>query len=217
LLKVGLTGGIASGKSVVGEMFAALGARLIQADEIAHQLMQPGQAVYREVVQHFGVGILNPEGAINRARLAEAAFGRPVEGTAGNEPLRVQELNRIVHPAVIRTQEEWMEQIGQSDPHAIAIVEAALILEAGATTRFDRLVVVTCRPEQRVQRWARRLKVDEETARAEVTRRMAAQLPDEEKVKAADFVIDNSGSLDQTNRRVREVYAELKSEAEKGL
>jgi dephospho-CoA kinase len=210
LLKVGLTGGIASGKSVVGEMFVALGAQLIQADTIAHQLMQPGEAVYREVVRHFGEGILNPDGSVNRARLAEAAFSAP----GGNKPSRIQELNQIVHPAVIRRQEEWMEEVGRRDSRAIAVVEAALILEAGSAKRFDRLVVVTCRPEQRIQRWAARLGVDEETARREVVRRMAAQFPDEEKIKAADYVIDNSGSLDETQKRVREVYGELKRAVE---
>jgi dephospho-CoA kinase len=207
LLKVGLTGGIASGKSVVGEMFVALGAQLIQADAIAHQLMQPGEAVYREVVRHFGEGILHPDGRVNRARLAEAAFG------GADKPSRVQELNQIVHPAVIRKQDEWMEEVGRRDSRAIAMVEAALILEAGAAERFDRIVVVTCRPEQRIQRWAARLGVDEETARREVARRMAAQLPDEEKVKAADYVIDNSGSLDDARKRVGEVYGELKRAA----
>ncbi len=206
MLKVGLTGGIAAGKSVVGEMFAVLGAHVIQADEISHQLMQPGETVYREVVSRFGPGILNPDGIVNRARLAELAFG--------NQPSRVQELNQIVHPAVIRRQQEWMEQVSQRDPHAVAMVEAALILEASMVENLDRLVVVTCRPEQRIERWARRLKVDEETARREVARRMAAQLPDEEKVRAADYVIDNSGSLDETRRQVEEVYAVFKKEAE---
>ena len=201
MLKVGLTGGIAAGKSVVGEMFAALGAHVVQADEISHQLMQPGQAVYREVVAHFGAEILNPDGGVNRVRLAELAFS--------SKPSRVQELNQIVHPAVIRREEEWMEQVSQRDPQAVAMVEAALILEAGMATGLDRLVVVTCRPEQRIERWARRLNVDEETARREVTRRMAAQLPDEEKIKAADYVVDNSGSLDETRRQVKKIYAEL--------
>jgi dephospho-CoA kinase len=210
LLKVGLTGGIASGKSVVGEMFAALGAHLIQADAIAHELMQPGETVYQEVVRHFGEGILNPHGTVNRARLAEAAFSAP----GANKPSRIQELNQIVHPAVIRRQDEWMAEVGQRDPGSIAIVEAALILEAGAAKRFDRLVVVTCRPEQRIQRWAARLGVDEETARREVGRRMAAQFPDEEKIKAADYVIDNSGSLDETRKQVAAIYPELKREAE---
>ena len=209
MLKVGLTGGIASGKSVVGEMFAALGAHLIQADAIAHELMQPGEAVYQEVVRHFGEGILNPDGSVNRARLAEAAFGAP-----RGDQSRIQELNQIVHPAVIRRQEDWMAEVGRRDPRAIAIVEAALILEAGSAKSFDRLVVVTCRPEQRIERWAARVDVDGETARREVTRRMAAQFPDEEKIKAADYVIDNSGSLDETQRQVGQVYGELKREAE---
>jgi dephospho-CoA kinase len=211
MLKVGLTGGIAAGKSVVGEMFVALGAYLVQADAIAHQLMQRGEAVYDEVVRRFGREILAADGTVNRARLAEAAFGSASE----NRPSRIEELNRIVHPAVIRRQEEWMDEVGKSDPEAIAIVEAALMLEAGVARRFDRIVVVTCRPEQRVERWAARVGVDEETARREVTRRMAAQLPDAEKIKAADFVIDNSRSLDETRAQVKTVYALLKDAAEK--
>ena len=109
MLKVGLTGGIASGKSVVAEMFAALGAHVIQADHIAHQLMQPGESVYREVVHHFGEGILNADGTVNRGKLAEAAFG-------GNGPSRIQELNQIVHPAVLNKQEQWMDEVGRRDP-----------------------------------------------------------------------------------------------------
>jgi dephospho-CoA kinase len=211
LLKVGLTGGIASGKSVVGEMFVALGAHLVQADQIAHELMQPGQAVYEEVVRQFGTGILNSDGSVNRPALAEAAFGGP---GGGGSP-RVAELNRIVHPAVIHRQDEWMDEVGRRDHRAIAMVEAALILEAGAARRFDRLTVVTCREEQRVQRFAERLKIDVEAARQEVRRRMAAQWPDEEKVKAADHVIDNSGSLDATQRQVCDVWAQLRTEAER--
>jgi dephospho-CoA kinase len=203
LLKVGLTGGIASGKSVVGEMFVALGVRLVQADHIAHELMQPGQSVYDKVVQRFGRGILNRDGSVNRARLAELVFGQ------SGETSNVRDLNRIVHPAVIRREDGWMEEVGRRDPRAIAMVEAALILEAGAADRFDRLIVVTCSEGQRVQRFAERLKIDTEAARREVERRMAAQLPDEEKIKAADYVIDNSGSLDQTEKQVREVFAQL--------
>lgn len=206
MLKVGLTGGIAAGKSVVGEMFASRGVHVIQADHIAHGLMQPGQSVYNEVIAHFTTAILNPDGTVNRARLAEAAFG-----TTGS-PSRIQELNRIVHPAVIERQEEWMEEVGRQSPGAIAMVEAALILEAGTAKRFDRLVVVTCQPEQRFERWARRVNVDIEMARREVERRMAAQMPDEEKVKAADYVIDNSGSLDETERQVERVYEGLERE-----
>lgn len=213
MLKVGLTGGIASGKSVVGEMFVALGAYLVQADRIAHSLMSPGEAVYNEVVRHFGRDILNRDGSVNRAKLAEAAFG---PGAAGKTAPRIGELNRIVHPAVIRSQNEWMNAIGVQHPHGVAIVEAALILEAGAGDHFDRMVVVTCNPEQRAVRFAARQKVDLESARKEVARRMATQLPDEEKIKAADFVIDNSGTLEGTREQVGRVWQQLSQEAEAG-
>lgn len=208
MLRVGLTGGIASGKSIVGEMFVQLGAELIEADRIAHELMQPGQAVYAEVVRKFGMEILDPDGTVNRARLAEAAFG-----SAGSKiKSRIQELNRIVHPAVLARQEQWMDEVGARDPAAIAIVEAALILEAGAQKQFQRLIVVTCRDQQRIERFAARLKIDHEAASKEVTRRMAAQWPDEKKIAAADYVIDNSGSLDATQAQVRAVYQKLKDE-----
>lgn len=212
MLKVGLTGGIASGKSVVGEMFVALGAHLVQADRIAHSLMQPGEAVYNEVVRHFGRDILNADGSVNRAKLAEAAFGSPAEG-AGSRTSRIGELNGIVHPAVLRSQNEWMDAVGQQNPRAVAIVEAALILEAGARNQFDRIVVVTCSEEQRIARFAVRQKLGYEAARAEVQRRMAAQLPDAEKVKAADFVIDNSGSLNHTREQVRAAWQKLEAAA----
>lgn len=214
MLKVGLTGGIAAGKSVVGEMFVALGARLVQADRIAHSLMQPGEPVYNEVVRHFGREILNPDGSVNRSKLAELAFG-PVTVPEGKRALRIEELNRIVHPVVIRSQDEWMQEMGRQDPHVVAIVEAALILEAGAAKRFDRLVVVTCNAEQRVARFAVRQKIDLEAARKEVARRMAAQLPDEEKIKAADYVIDNSGTLESTREQAHAVWQELRTEAKR--
>jgi dephospho-CoA kinase len=207
MLKVGLTGGIASGKSVVGEMLVALGAHLVQADHIAHSLMEPGEPVYNEVVRHFGRDILNSDGSVNRGRLAEVAFGPP--GSDPGSP-RVADLNRIVHPAVMRSQEEWMHAVSLQDPHGVAVVEAALLIEAGAAKRFDRLMVVTCDMEQRAERFARRQKVDLQTARAEVARRMAAQLPDEEKIKLADYVIDNSGSLEQTRQQVQQVWQKLR-------
>jgi dephospho-CoA kinase len=213
MLKVGLTGGIAVGKSVIGEMFVKLGAYLVQADRIAHQLMQPGESVYTEVVRHFGRGILNHDGSVNRAKLAELAFG---SASADESASCIQELNRIVHPAVIRAQEKWMNAVGREDPHSVAIVEAALILEAGAGKRFDRLVVVTCAPEQRAARFAARQKIDLQTARKEVVRRMAAQLPEEEKVKAADYVVDNSGSLEATREQVHNVWDKLRVEAQNG-
>ncbi len=225
MLKVGLTGAIASGKSVVGEMFVALGAHLVQADRIAHSLMQPGEAVYNEVVRHFGRDILNSDGSINRAKLAELAFGEnpassnPGPANPGNasptsgKSARVEELNRLVQPAVLRSQEEWMDEIGRHDPHAVAIVEAALILEAGAAKQFDCLIVVQCSEAQRIARFASRHQLDLEAARKEVARRMAAQLPEAEKIKAANHVIDNSGALDQTRAQVREVWRRLHAQA----
>ena len=209
MLRLGLTGGIACGKSVVGEMFVKLGAHLIQSDAVAHALMQPGRAVYEEVVRRFGREILNADRSINRSRLAAAAFGTP-GGASPRIPPRVKELNEIVHPAVIAHEKAWMEEIGRRDPNAVAIVEAALILEAGVAGRFDRLIVVTCHPEQRILRFARRLGISEDAARAEVSRRMAAQISDEEKIKAADFVIDNSGSLEATKRQVQRVFHKLR-------
>jgi dephospho-CoA kinase len=209
MLKVGLTGGIASGKSVVGEMFVALGARLVQADRLAHELMNPGGPVYNEVVRHFGREILNPDGTVNRNKLAEIAFASSADGA--NRESRIQELNRIVHPAVIRRQEEWMQAVALQDPNAVAIVEAALILEAGTGKRFDHLIVVTCSPEQRVARFAARQKIDLDRAKKEVERRMAAQLPDAEKIRAANYVIDNSGSLAKTREQVEVVWKDLSS------
>jgi dephospho-CoA kinase len=225
MLKVGLTGAIASGKSVVGEMFVALGAHLVQADRIAHSLMQPGEPVYNEVVRHFGRDILNPDGSINRSKLAELAFGaNPVSSNSGtaspgsatpvsSQPARVEELNRIVHPAVLRSQKEWMDAIGGHNPQAVAIVEAALILEAGASKQFDRLIVVKCSEEQRIARFGARQKLNLAAARKEVARRMAAQLPEAEKIRAADDVIDNSATLDQTRAQVREVWETLRAAA----
>ncbi len=204
MLKVGLTGGVACGKSTVGELFAARGAQVVRADDIAHQLMAPGQPVYQEILQHFGRGVINQDGSINREKLAEAAFGGG----------RVAELNRIVHPAVIAHQDRWMAEMGSRDPGAVVMVEAALILEAGVENRFDKLVVVTCRPEQKVERFAARHGVAEETAQQEVERRSAAQRPDEEKVRAADYVIDNSGTLADTARQVDAVFAQLRKLAE---
>ena len=201
MLKIGLTGGIASGKSLVTQMFTQMGAHAIDADEIAHELMRPGEAVYEAVVQSFGREILNEDQTVNRARLAEIAFDK-------RKP-RIYELNRIVHPGVIARQERWMEEIRQREPDAIVMLEAALLLEAGLRKRFDAIIVVTCKPQQRAERWAERFHLDLESARAEVTRRMMAQAPDEAKIQAADYVIDNSGSVEQTRTQVAQVYDSL--------
>ena len=194
-------------------MFVARGAHLVQADHIAHELMRPGQPVYNQVVGHFGRDILNPDGSLNRAKLAELAFSSSATAgsKSGSAPSRIDELNRIVHPAVIRSQDGWMEEMARQDPQGVAIVEAALILEAGLAKHFDRLIVVTCSEEARVRRFAARHKLDIEAAGKEVTRRMAAQLPEAEKIKAADYVIDNSGTLERTREQVQEIWKQLRA------
>jgi dephospho-CoA kinase len=206
LLKVGLTGGIATGKSLVGGMFAELGVHTIDADEIAHDLMRPGEKVYDEVVRRFGPDILNSDKSVNRARLAELAFDQ-------KRP-RIYELNSLVHPAVIERQQQWMEEIRRREPDAIVMLEAALLLEAGLRRSFDRVIVVSCKPQQRIERWEQRLNVDSETARREVTRRMMAQAPDEAKIQAADFVVDNSGSVEDTRKQVKKIHEALVSQSQ---
>ena len=200
MLRVGLTGGLSCGKSTVARQFAERGAAVIQADSIARELTRPGNSVYDQVVQQFGREILQPDGSIDRAKLADLAF-------AGG---RIAELNGIVHPAVIERQEKWMEAVERNDPRGVAVVEAALILEARVGRRFDKLVVVTCQPMQQVERFAQRHKIPLEAAKAEVARRQAAMMPDEEKIKSADYVIDNSGASEETARQVEKVYAELR-------
>ena len=180
---------------------------MTDADQIAHDLRRPGQPVYEEILRHFGRYILNPDATIDRKKLADAAFG-----TADHPSNRIQELNAIVHPAVAQSQDRWMAESAREHPGAITIVEAALIFEANLQSHFDRIVVVTCPFEIRVQRWMLRHQVDEETARQELERRMAAQWPEAMKTKAADYVIDNSGSQEQTEQQVRQVFSQLNSE-----
>jgi len=205
MLKVGLTGGIASGKSLVSKIFIELGAHCIDADEIAHDLMRPSEAVYDEIVRSFGHEILNSDKTVNRAKLAELAFDK-------RKP-RIYELNRLIHPGVIERYEKWMDDIAKREPDAIAMLEAALLLEAGLRRRFDEIIVVTCKPQQRIERWAASHHLDLETARTEVTRRMMAQAPVEAKIQAADFVIDNGGSIEETQKQVESVYQTLMSKA----
>lgn len=198
MLKVGLTGGLACGKSTVAAMLEQRGAQIVRADEIAHQLLNPGTEVHKKVVAVFGRGILNLDGTISRPKLADLAF----QG-------RIQELNAIVHPAVIRAQEDWMDEVGRLDPHAIAVVEAALMIEAGAHKRFDKLIAITCGLEQKVERIAQRMNLSRADAMVEVERRMNSQLPDKKKAELADFVIDNSGTLAEVEFRVAEVWQNL--------
>ena len=204
MLRVGLTGGVASGKTTVARMMEARGAYVIQADVIAHDLMKPGQAAYEEIIKRFGQSIVNKNelGVIDRARLGAIAFG---EG-------RNTELNEIIHPAVIKRQNEWMEEIGKKDPMSIAVVEAALILEAGVNGRFDRLVVVDSPVQERSRRFLQRateLGISEADASVRFESIRSAQLPDADKLKAADFVIDNSGPLVQTESQVAALMEQL--------
>jgi dephospho-CoA kinase len=200
MLRIGLTGGVASGKSTVGKMLSRRGAHYLQADSLAHQLYAPGTAVYHEIVRRFGKEILDADETINRSKLANLAF-----------PGRISELNAIVHPGVIQAQNQWMREVERSDPDAIAVVEAALIIEAGAAKNFDRIIVVTCGAEYKVARYAARSGMSPEAARAEVARRSAAQLTDAGKIRRADYVIDNSGSPQQTEPQVEKIWKELKS------
>ena len=199
MLRIGLTGGVACGKSTVSAMLAARGAHYLQADTLAHQLYAPGEATYHAVVEHFGRDILSPDGTIDRGRLADVAF-----------PLRIAELNAIVHPAVVAAQNRWMADAERSDPDGVVVVEAALLLEAAADKNFDKLIVVTCKFDQKVERYAHRADISLEAARAEVQRRCAPQMPDEEKASHADYVIDNSGPVEDTGRQVDAVWAELR-------
>ena len=200
-LKIGLTGGVACGKSAVARMFAGLGATVIDADHIVHDLYRKGEAVHDELVKRFGKEILGADGEIDRRRLAALAF----------EGGRVQELNKVVHPAVFVRQQQWLQEVASRQPEAIAMVEAALILESGGKARYDKIIVVTCLPEQKVVRYAARAGIAEAEARAEVERRSKAQWSDEEKARLADYVIDNSGALDETGRQVERIYTELRA------
>jgi dephospho-CoA kinase len=201
MIKVGLTGGIASGKSLVSRMFTELGAHTIDADELAHELMAPGEPAYTEIVEKFGDAILNPDKTVDRSKLAELAFDK-------KRP-RIYELNRILHPGVIQLYEKWRDDIEKKEPNAIVMLEAALLLEAGLRRRFDKIIVVTLKPQQRIDRWAERFKLDPEAARLQVTRRMMAQAPEEAKIQVADFVIDNSGTIEETKAQVKKAYEAL--------
>ena len=202
MLRVGLSGGVACGKSTIGLMLAARGARLLQADTLAHQLYLPGTPVYDAVVQAFGEDIVRSDGFIDRSALANKAF-----------PDRIGELNAIVHPAVIAAQNAWLAEVEMADPHGVAVLEAALLIEAGAAKDFDKIIVVTCPFEQKVERYAHRAGIPLEVARHEVERRGGAQFSDEEKSRHADHVIDNSGPLEATERQVERVWRELQEAA----
>ncbi len=197
MLRVGLTGGLASGKSYVGHELAKLGCHLIQADELGHEVLLPGGEAYEAVVREFGSGVVGADGAIDRHKLANEVFDKPE---------RLAVLNSLVHPPVIRREEELAREIGGRDARAIVVVEAAILIETGSYERFRKLVVAVCRREQQVER-----AMERGLTREEVHARLERQMPLEEKRAYADYVIDTSGTKGETCRQVAELYRNLRS------
>ncbi len=224
MLRVGLTGGLGSGKSAVAALLAKHGAFVIEADELGRKLMEPGQSVHAQIVAHFGPQVLAHNGSLDRKALAKLAF----------EEGRVQELNAIVHPATITAQQEWMRNLSREHPQAITVVESALIFEverdarargesegllADWRNRFDRIIVVTAPDEQRIARYVQKLtppglgraELAATHARlaADARARIAKQIPQEEKARRADFVIVNDGGLAALQRAVDSLWLRL--------
>jgi dephospho-CoA kinase len=198
MLSVGLTGGLASGKSFVGHAFADLGCHLIEADELGHQVLLPAGEAYAAVVREFGNQILDPEGRINRSKLSALVW---------DAPERLEKLNSLVHPPVIAREERMIAEIAESDPRAIVLVAAAILVETGRYKRFDRLIVVVCNLDQQIERAIQRGPY----TREQVLARLSRQLPLEEKIRVADYVIDTSGTKENTLEQVRAVYGSLRS------
>lgn len=198
-----MTGGLASGKTFVGEALAGWGCLVIHADEIGRQVMAPGGEAYDGVVREFGSEILAPDGSIDRPRLAGLVF---------QNPARLARLNALVHPPVLRREDEMAAEFFAREPHGIAVVEAAILIETGSYRRYDRLILVFSAPDQQIERALRREGAQEADVRARIER----QMPLEEKRKFADYVVDTSGTKEDTLRQTRAVYEALrKLEAEK--
>jgi dephospho-CoA kinase len=204
MLRVGLTGGIATGKTTVVAMLRELGCRVLEADKIAHSMIEPGGAAYDEVVREFGRGILTAEGFVDRPMLGAMVFA---------DSRLLARLNAIVHPPVLEEQNRQLAAIEQGDPYAIAVVEAALLIEAGFDKKLEYLVVTWCTPEQQLARLTQ-----QDSARGarrgltieQARQRIAAQMPVEEKRRRADDVIDCSGTLEHTRAQVIALFAKLK-------
>jgi dephospho-CoA kinase len=214
VLRVGLTGGLGSGKSTVAQMFAAHGAYVFSADEIGREMMQPGQAVFAEIVEHFGPAVVAADGTLDRAALARIAFG---EG-------RIEELNAIVHPAVIARQTELIAEVGARDLDAVTMVESALIFEtkhggeAGWHKRFDAVIFVKAPEELKIARFVQRTAGDptpkeREAIEAEAKRRLANQVETERNAAQCDYVLSNDGSLEGLQAQVDRLWPELRNRA----
>ena len=200
MLRVGLTGGIATGKTTVVAMLRELGCRVLEADKIAHQTIEPGGGAYDDVVREFGRGILTAEGLVDRRKLGSIVFA---------DPQRLARLNAIVHPLVLEEQSRQLAAIEKGDARAIAVVEAALLIEAGFDRKLDRLIVTWCTPEQQLARLTqsgagRGLTVEQ------ARQRIAAQMPIEEKRQRADDEIDCSGTIENTRAQVNALFGKLK-------
>jgi dephospho-CoA kinase len=198
MLRVGLTGGLASGKSFVGHTLRDLGCHLIEADELGHQVLLPGGEAYDAVVNEFGDDILDQDRFIDRRKLGALVFGNPD---------LLEKLNRLVHPPVVARQQSMIAEIARADLQAIVVVEAAILVETGSYKRFDRLIVAVCSLEQQMERAMKRGSYTKE----EAMERLSHQLPLEEKVRVADYVVDTSGTKENTLEQVRAVYGSLRS------
>jgi dephospho-CoA kinase len=197
MLHVGLTGGLASGKSFVGRLLEDFGCFLIQADELGRQVLDQGGETYKAVVAAFGKEILDRDGSINRRRLAKIVFP---------DPEQLTRLNALVHPPVKVREKSLVAEFARKHPDGIAVTEAAILVETGSYKDYDRLIVAVCRPEQQVERAMER----NEVSREEVLNRLNRQMPLGDKVKYADFVIDTSGSKENTISQTRTVYEALR-------
>jgi dephospho-CoA kinase len=197
MLRVGLTGGLACGKSFVGEALESYGCLLIRADDLGHEVLAPGGEAYDSVLQEFGRDLASASGSIDRRRLAARVF---------DSPEALATLNRLVHPHVVRREEQLMTAFAVRQPKGIAVVEAAILIETGSYHRFQRLILVTCTDEQQIERAMRRDGANEKEVRARIER----QMPLEEKRKYADFVIDTSGAKEDTLRQTCAIFGELR-------
>jgi dephospho-CoA kinase len=198
MLLVGLTGGLASGKTHVGRQLEQMGCLLVQADNLGHEVLMPGAEAYQGAIDEFGPQILNPDGAINRRKLAAEVFDRPD---------RLQKLNELVHPPVRVRTRALIDAFGETHPDGIAVVEAAILIETGTYRSYNRLIVVTCSEEQQIARAMDR----DGITRDEALARLRRQLPLREKIKFADYVIDTSGTREDTAAQTRAVYEALRS------
>lgn len=196
MLKVGLTGSIAVGKSYVCECFRELGCHVLDADLTARKVVEPGTPGLARIVEEFGNGVLLADGSLDRKRLGSVVFG--------NEEKRLL-LNSIVHPLVIDAQDRWLKDVESKQPGGIAIIDAALMIESGGYKRFNKLIVVWCKPDIQLQRLTSR---DGLTAE-EAIKRISSQMPQEEKKRYADFTIDTSHGFEDTQRQVRQVFSSL--------